>query len=55
MGTSGLIDRVQELAERLGAGYFTSSAKEIVALPGLGDRSGLLGALALAIRASADS
>lgn len=55
MGTAGLIDRVQELAERLGAGYFTSSAKEIVALPGLGDRSGLLGALALAIRASADS
>lgn len=55
MGTAGLIDLVQELAERLGAGYFSSSAKEIVALPGLGDRSGLLGALALAIRASADS
>ena len=55
MGTAGLIDRVQELAERLGAGYFTSSAKETVALPGLGDRSGLLGALALAIRARADS
>ena len=55
MGSAGLIDRVQELAERLGAGYFTSSAKETVALPGLGDRSGLLGALALAIRARADS
>lgn len=51
MGTAGLIDRVQELAERLGAGYFKSCAKDIVTLPGLGDRSGLLGALALAMGA----
>lgn len=55
METAELIDRVQDMAARLGAGYFTSSAKEIVSLPGLGDRSGLLGALALAMRASADS
>ena len=55
MGTAGLIDRVREVAARLAAGYFVSRAEEIVTLPGLGDRSGLLGALALAMRASADS
>lgn len=55
MGTAGLIDRVREVAARLAAGYFVSRAEEIVTLPGLGDRSGLLGALALAMRASSDS
>lgn len=48
MDTPGLIDRVRCAAERLGNGYFRSRAGEIVTLPGLGDRSGLLGALALA-------
>ncbi len=48
MGTPGLIDRVRQEAERLGNGYFRGKATEIVTLPGLGDRSGLLGALALA-------
>lgn len=48
MDTPGLIDRVRCTAERLGNGYFRSRAGEIVTLPGLGDRSGLLGALALA-------
>lgn len=51
MGTSGLIERVREEADRLGAGYFATTAREIVTLPDLGDRSGLLGALALAMRA----
>lgn len=48
MGTPGLIERVRAEAERLGRGYFRGKAAEIVVLPGLGDRSGLLGALALA-------
>jgi fructokinase len=48
MGTPGLLERVQAEAERLGNGYFRGKAAEIVFRPGLGDRSGLLGALALA-------
>lgn len=48
MGTPGLIERVRYQAERLGNGYFRGKAGEIVTLPGLGDRSGLFGALALA-------
>lgn len=52
MATPGLIGRVQEEAERLGAVYFKSKAREIVTVPGLGDKSGLLGALALATRST---
>lgn len=48
MGTPGLIERVRAEAERLGNGYFRGKASEIVVRPGLGDRAGLLGALALA-------
>ena len=48
MATPGLIERVRTEADRLGAGYFRGRAEEIVVPPGLGDRSGLLGALALA-------
>jgi fructokinase len=48
MGTPGLLERVQAEAERLGNGYFRGKAAEILVRPGLGDRSGLLGALALA-------
>ena len=48
MGTPGLIDRVREQAVTLGGGYFAGDPNEIVVLPGLGDRAGLLGALALA-------
>jgi fructokinase len=55
MGSAGLIERVREEADRLGAGYFAGSARDVVKLPGLGDRSGLLGALALAMRAQAGS
>lgn len=55
MGTPGLIDRVRDEAARLGKGYFVSNAKDVVTLPGLGDRSGLLGALALALSAGTDS
>lgn len=48
MGTPGLIDRVQRQAVTLGGGYFRGDPNEIVVLPGLGDKAGLLGALALA-------
>ena len=48
MGTPGLLARVQAQADRLGNGYFRGKASEVVVRPGLGDRSGLLGALALA-------
>jgi len=48
MGTPGLLERVRAEAERLGNGYFRGKAAEIVVRPGLGDRSGLLGAMALA-------
>ncbi|MEY4237817.1 MAG: hypothetical protein RL339_418 [Pseudomonadota bacterium] len=48
MATPGLIERVRAEAEALGNGYFRGKASEIVVLPGLGERSGLLGALALA-------
>jgi fructokinase len=48
MGTPGLIDRVRRQAVTLGSGYFWGDPNEIVVLPGLGDKAGLLGALALA-------
>jgi fructokinase len=53
MGTAGLLDRVHNCATDLGAGYFKGKPKDIVVLPGLGERSGLLGALSLAMDASA--
>jgi fructokinase len=48
MGTPGLIDRVRREACALGSGYFRGDPAEIVTLPRLGDKAGLLGALALA-------
>jgi fructokinase len=48
MGTIGLIERVRAQAEQLAGGYFPGNVHEIVTLPGLGDKAGLLGALALA-------
>jgi fructokinase len=48
MGTPGLIDRVEKQAAELGGGYFRGAASEILTLPMLGDKAGLLGALALA-------
>lgn len=48
MGTVGMIDRVRVQAKALGNGYFAGDIDEIVTLPGLGDKAGLLGALALA-------
>ena len=48
MGTPGLIERVRLQAVELGGGYFRGDPSEVVVLPGLGDKAGLLGALALA-------
>ena len=48
MGTPGLIDRVRQQVAVLGGGYFRGDPNQIVVLPGLGDKAGLLGALALA-------
>ena len=53
MGTPDLLPRVIAAAEAMGGGYFVSKAADIVTLPGLGDRAGLLGALALARQVSA--
>lgn len=48
MGTPDMLARVHAHAEALGAGYFRGKPSEIIVLPGLGDKAGLLGALALA-------
>ena len=48
MATSGLIERVRKTAGQIGNGYFRGNAGEIIVPPALGDRAGLLGALALA-------
>ncbi|MCJ2178916.1 ROK family protein [Novosphingobium album (ex Hu et al. 2023)] len=48
MNTPGLFEQVQLEAEKLGGGYFRGKPSEVIVRPGLGERSGLLGALALA-------
>lgn len=48
MNTPGLLDRVRKTAGDLGKDYFTGKAGEIIVSPGLGDKAGLLGGLALA-------
>lgn len=53
MQTPGLIGRVREAAARLGNGYFGPATEydSLIVEPALGTRSGLLGALALAMAA----
>ena len=48
MATAGLMHNVRAQASAMGAGYFVSRCAEMLVAPGLGVRSGLLGALALA-------
>jgi fructokinase len=50
MGTPGLLAAVRTAYRELAGGYFGESA-DLIAAPGLGERSGLLGALALAMDA----
>lgn len=54
MATPGLLDRVRE-AYRAMAGSYFGEPLDLIRAPGLGDRSGLLGALALAMDATAGS
>lgn len=48
--TPGLLQRVHEQASKAGAGYFAGDPAEVIVAPGLGTNSGLMGALAVAIR-----
>lgn len=50
-GTPGLLDLVRAESKRLGSGYFRGDPTDIIVSPGLGDRSGLLGGMALAMDA----
>lgn len=53
LGTFGLLDRVRRQAAKLAKGYFgTADYSSLITAPALGDSAGLLGALALAQRAS---
>lgn len=52
LGTPGLLDRIRQQSARLAGGYFgTDDYATLIVAPGLDDRAGLLGALALAKRA----
>jgi fructokinase len=53
MATTGLIERVRAITTQLGANYFRGKANDIITAPGLGNRAGLLGGLALAMDAAA--
>lgn len=54
MGTPGLLDKVVTAAKDLGAGYFRTDAAVIISLPQLGDDTGLMGALALALNSTSE-
>lgn len=48
--TPGLLELVREEACKAGAGYFSGNPAEAIVAPGLGANSGLMGALAIALR-----
>ncbi|WP_381514273.1 ROK family protein [Sphingorhabdus buctiana] len=48
-GTPGLLDKVRKIASDAAANYFAGKAEDVICAPGLGDKSGLLGALAVAL------
>ena len=47
--TPGLLDKVRAMAAQSGAGYFAGDPAQVIVPPALGDNSGLLGALAVAL------
>lgn len=51
--TPGLLDKVSQIAKHLGKGYFAADKDmdSLIAAPGLGERSGILGAVLLARQA----
>jgi fructokinase len=49
MATPGLLEAVRREAAEAGQGYFAGDPAEVIVAPGLGERSGLLGALAVAL------
>ncbi len=51
MGTNGLLENIRAQAELLGSKYFQGNPQEVIVTPALGDRSGLLGGLVLAMDA----
>lgn len=51
MGAPGLLQAVKFEAERIGNGYFVGKAGEVAVAPALGDKAGLMGALALLLEA----
>lgn len=53
--TPGLIDRIRDHAAVAHGGYFLGDPRAIVSAPALGDRAGLMGALALALGVSPDA
>jgi len=55
MATPGLLERVREDAVRSAGGYFAGDPGEVIVAPALGERSGLLGALAVAQDVSSTS
>ena len=55
LGTDGLLPRIRDAAADLARGYFgldRCDYEDLVVAPGLGERSGLLGALVLAVEAA---
>lgn len=47
--TPGLLDKIRTMAAQSGAGYFVGNPAEVIVAPALGENSGLLGALAVAL------
>jgi fructokinase len=55
MSTPGLLENVRKQAAEQGASYFRGKPEDVIVSPGLGDRAGLLGGLALAMDAFASA
>ena len=52
MAAAGMVERVRAECAKQAKGYFRGSIDDIIVSPGLGDRAGLLGGLALALDAA---